>query len=217
MKDWRSTVRSRLKQKAKPLEYVDNLKEPEHIIMLYEDLAYAKCVVYRFLKNGLSENQHCIIATHGDTHLVKQEMVRFGIDVSKFERRDLLHVLQIRDPAEHPKGLQAGIDQIIEAFLSTGISSPYRITAAEDPFVRDLSTTEGFSAELQIEEMWKNALAGSTEGFGRLGEGLVLCPYSLGEISSHRRRDLLEENAFAFHDGMIYLPQQCGTGLASRI
>jgi len=63
LKNWRSTVRSRLKQKAKPLEYADNLSMPEHIVLLYEDPAYAKCVVYRFLKNGLAEDQHCIIAT----------------------------------------------------------------------------------------------------------------------------------------------------------
>lgn len=85
------------------------------------------------------------------------------------------------------------------------------------PFVHDLSTPEGFNAELQIEEMWKEALAGSTEGFGRLGEGLVLCPYFLGKVDPHRRLEFLEENAFAFHDGMIYLPQQFGTGVASRI
>jgi hypothetical protein len=217
LKDWRSTVRSRLKQKAKPLDYVDHLSRPEHIAMLYEDLAYAKCVVYRFLKNGLGEDQHCIIATHFDTNFIRQELVRFGMDVSRFKRRGLLHILRIRDPAKHPKGLQAGIDQIIEQFISTGITSPYRIATERNPFVRDLSTTEGLSAELQIEEMWKKALAGSTEGFGRLGEGLVLCPYFLGDINPDRRLELLEENAFALHDGMIYLPRQFGTGVASRI
>jgi len=98
-------------------------------------------------------------------------MERFGIDVSRFKRRGLLHILRIRDPAKHPKGLQAGIDQIIEKFMSTGVASPYRIATGRNSFVRDLNTPEGFNAELQIVKCGRWL----SEGVLRVSDGWAKC------------------------------------------
>ena len=182
--------------------------------MLYEDPAYAKVVRYRFVKNGLMDDQPCILFTHGDIAPIRDEMKRFEIDVSRYERSGMLNILQIRCPTKHAKGFQAGVDRIIETFQSTGITPPHRITGCG--FIRDLSTREGLRAQAQVEQMWDRASVGKEESFGQLGEGLILCTHFLRELNPSRRLEWVEE-AFALHDGLIYVPQRFGAGVASHL
>ena len=157
--------------------------------MLAEDRAYGNLVIYRFLKNGITGNQPCVVTTHGSKTRVMLEMNQFGIDVMSCKHRRLLEILQIRSPTKHPRGQQTGFDRIAEMLIGTGTTPPRRIAGR---FVRDLRTAEGLNAQLEVEKMWESARAGKTEFCKELGHSLLLCPFFLSEINLRSRPDWLD-------------------------
>ena len=78
-----------------PLKDIDNLKERNHSMVLYDNEDYGKSVKYRYIENGLKKGEHSIILTHDDVNSIENEVASYGIDVDNFKRKKLLHIHQI--------------------------------------------------------------------------------------------------------------------------
>ena len=62
---------------------------------------------------GLLNGETCVYTTHeDDVALIENEMADFGIDVKHFKDKNMLMVLKIKDPREHPGGLVHGIEHL---------------------------------------------------------------------------------------------------------
>jgi len=95
------------------LQFIDNLADRTHSVIFYEDLKHGRVIQNRYMKVGLLNGEKCVITTHeDDAELIEKEMADFGIDVKHHKKANLLQIVKIRDPREHPEGLVAGIEDL---------------------------------------------------------------------------------------------------------
>ena len=98
------------------LEYMDNLQNLHHSMLLYEKPQYAQIVKSRYIENGLKKGEHSICITHDDVDKTADELASSGIDVDYFKRKNLLHIYQIENIMEHKDGVKKGCEELIATF-----------------------------------------------------------------------------------------------------
>lgn len=183
------------------IDYVDGITSSRHILLLYEDLEYAKMIMFRFIKNGLVKGETCVYATEEDSGSVVVQMLSYGILLQYFQSKQL-QVLQLENRSGNK-------DEILEScrrditILQMTLKAPFRIVSR---IVPNVSTMEGISAELEIEKNTQNQ-------FDALG-GSVMCPYDISKIERKGRKqwlDSLREN----HHAVIYVPKSGYSGVTT--
>ncbi len=174
-----------------PLKDVDNLKERNHSMVLYDNEDYGKSVKYRYIENGLKKGEHSIILTHDDVNSIENEVASCGIDVDNFKRKKLLHIHQIENIMERQDGIMQGFKDIVRQ-VTADLKPPYRFIGRMIP---DVSTREGIEAELKIEHKFHSDFDNYDCSF--------LCTYNVKDIESARRPIWLQE-LLANHHNFIY-------------
>ena len=174
-----------------PLKDIDNLKEKNHSMVLYDNDEYGKLVKCRYIENGLKKGEHTICITHDDVDKTVDELASSGIDVDYYNRKNLLHVYQIENIMERPDGIIAGYNDLLKK-LTADSKPPYRFVGRTIP---NVCTTEGIKAEIEIEKLFHSNFEKYDCSF--------LCPYAVNDIEGSRRPFWLKE-LMANHHNLIY-------------
>ena len=175
-----------------PLRDIDNLKEKNHSMVLYDNEEFGKLVKYRYIENGLKKGEHSICLTHDDINSVEKEMISAGIDVDDFKQKNLLHIHKIDNlMGKNENDMVLGLQNIIRE-STAGLKPPFRFIGRIIP---NVSTKEGIEAELKLEHF----LHSSFENF----DCSVLCTYGVNDIEGSRRPIWLSQ-LLTNHHKLIY-------------
>lgn len=158
------------------LEYIDNLQNPHHSMLLYEKPQYAQIVKSRFVENGLKKGEHSICFTHDDVKYIEGELASGGLDVDYFKRKNLLHIYQIGNIMEHKDGLKKGFEELFKT-ITAEAKPPYRFIGRTIP---DVSTRQGILASLEIEHFFHSH-------FDDYQSSSAVCTYNVKDIEENQR------------------------------
>jgi DcmR-like sensory protein len=197
---------------AHPLDFIATLdSRPMHIALFYEDEEYAKQIEYAFLRNGLARSQHCIYTTHegednsssnADAEQIRTDMIKHGIDVSKFEKSGYLHIMKINDPRSDPSGFERGIENILNRVLQ-GKKPPIRLVCNSKKIIEN---EEDAKANILLE---RSIHSNFLDEF----PGLLMCPYQLNKVPSPVQLEWFL-NHMRHHHSAIFAPKYFeGSGL----
>jgi len=173
------------------LKDVDNLNEPNHSMVLYDNAKYGNLVKYRYLENGLKKGEHSICLTHDKVTLVENEIASLGIDIDHFKRKNLLHIYQIENILERQDGLKSGYNDLLKT-VTADSKPPYRFIGCTIP---DVSTQEGIQAELFIERLFHS-------NFNKY-QCSFLCTYDVNGIERTNRPSWIAQ-LLQNHHNLIY-------------
>lgn len=162
-----------------PFRYVDSLEKKQHILLLYEDPAYARLIEFRFIKNGLAEGENCIYVTHEDSGSVVLKFLNYGIPLQYFQNGKL-RVIQMHELCGTSEKIMEKSKKDLESILE-GLIPPYRIVGR---IVPDISTIDGITIQLEFEKKTHSCF----EDF----RGSVMCTYDISKIEKTRRKAWME-------------------------
>ncbi|AIF82613.1 MEDS: MEthanogen/methylotroph, DcmR Sensory domain [Candidatus Nitrososphaera evergladensis SR1] len=190
-----------------PLDFIVTLdSKPMHIALFYEDEEYAREIEYAFLKNGLAKSQHCIYTTHGgdaDIERIRTEMIKHGIDVSKFEPAGFLHILKISDPRDDPSGFERGIENLKNKIVGRK-KPPIRLVSR---FIKEVESEDDARANMLVERTIHSRFFDDYQG------GLFMCPYPVDKVPSQVRAEWFL-NHMQHHHAAVFAPKYFeGSGL----
>ena len=160
-------------------------------MVLYDNEKYGDLVKYRFIENGLKNNEHSVCLTHGSVDKVEDEMSSLGIDVDHFKHKKLLHICQIESLMDRKDGIVAGFADLVKT-VSADSKPPQRFMGRA---IKNVSTKEGIEAELVIEHLFHTHFDKYHCSF--------LCPYGVNDIEGSNRPMWLNE-LFRNHHHLIY-------------
>ena len=183
------------------LEFIDNLSDHAHTAIFYENLEYAKAIGYRYINVGLLNGEKCVYTTHeDDADSIDNEMADFGIDIERSKKRNMLIVLKIKDPREHPEGLARGIEHLRKQLWSEPDSSLRIVTR----FIRKVESDEVKEANMFVERTVHAA-------FDRFPHS-VMCPYPVDDIKSMIDGEWMQNHLRNHHAAFLVFKN--GKGLA---
>ena len=163
-----------------PFRYVDLLEQKQHILLLYEDIEYAKMIEFRFIKNGLANGENCIYVTSEDSGSIVLKFLNYGIPIQYFQNGKL-KVIQMH---ENCGNVQQMLDQSrkdIERVFANLIP-PYRVVGR---IVPNISTVDGMTAQLDLE----NKTHSCFDDF----RGSIMCTYDMSKIERTKRKTWMDE------------------------
>ncbi len=163
-----------------PFRYVDSLEKKQHILLLYEDPAYARLIEFRFIKNGLTEGETCIYVTHEDSGSIVLKFLHYGIPLHYFQSQKM-RVIQMHDTCSNGQSILEKAKTEVASILDR-IIPPYRIVGR---IVPNVSTLDGITAQLEIEKQSHSCF----EDF----RGSIMCTYDVSQIEKTRRKTWLAE------------------------
>jgi hypothetical protein len=80
-----------------PLNFVNHVKDGQHIVLFYEEIEYAKKISSEFIKSGLERNKRCTYVSDEDAEEVTRELADDGIDANNFSLNGLLTIHKAPD------------------------------------------------------------------------------------------------------------------------
>lgn len=182
-----------------PIEFVDSIRSNRHILLLYEDLGYAKMVMFRFIKNGLANGEQCIYMTEEDSGSIVIKMLTYGISLQHFQN-DMVRVLQIDNRHGNRQEIISSCQKDI-VIATMNLRKPFRIVSR---IVPNVNTEVGISVELEFEKH-------AHKEFDEFG-GSIMCPYDVSKIERRKRKQWLEELR-ENHHAVIYVPREGSGGV----
>ena len=157
-----------------PLKFVNQVKEGKHIVLFYEELEYARLILFQFIKNGLIYGKHCSYVSEENIEAVQREMADSRIDINKFTKNDLLHIYQIPSLTDYPGGTQIGTERLENIILDpwTKIGQPDRLVLR---CLYKINTKEQIKSNLKWEHDYR------FRDFKSL-RGTMICSYPVNDI-----------------------------------
>ena len=162
-----------------PLEYIDSLKQKQHILLLHEDLEYAKILEFRFIKNGLAADENCVYLTHEDSGSIVLQMLSYGIPMKYFSSGKM-RIIQMKEPHVDCDQMLLKYSKDLDLMLGS-ILPPFRIVGRIVPKV---DNTEGILIELELEKHFHKSFDDC--------RGSVMCVYDMSAIEKMQRKKWIE-------------------------
>lgn len=157
-----------------------------------DDVITRRKIEFEFIKDGLAKKELSIYLTHGDVKQIEKEMISFGIDVNSYNRKGLLKVEYVGNPAEESLDFIDAVQTKLRTILSSSPVTPFRIVGRVIPDVR----TE---IAMAIQSRWEEILHNTM--FDKLN-GSILCTYDLSQIRENndwsKWLNILKENHHAY-------------------
>jgi hypothetical protein len=198
----------------KPMDFVRGIYTGEHVVLFYEDRNYAERIEFGFIKDGLEKGESCAITTHGRVGPLKERMTRTGIEVDRFTKDGLLHVLRIDDPMVHPQGVGEGIRETYDKLFSA-VDEPFRIVSTT---FKNIGDDRAYRKEIQLEKKAQKTFDGGDSSTRhdvfRDMEGTIMCTYPVDGFGSQNSRWLGALSAN--HHAAIFAPRRT-EGFAMRM
>lgn len=175
-----------------PFRYVDSISQKQHILLLYEDLEYARLIEFRFIKNGLDSGENCIYVTDQDSGSIVIKFLSYGIQLQDF-LSGRLRIIQRHDMLGSREEilLQAKNDA---KYILENVIGPFRIVGRIIP---NVGTMDGISAQIEIEKKTHHI-------FDDLC-GSIMCTYDLSKIEKSKRKVWMQKLRDTHH-AVIHAP-----------
>jgi hypothetical protein len=175
----------------------------KHMVIFYEESKSARNVEFRFIKNGLLKNEHCIYTVAEEENkedvisFIEREMSDYGIDVDKYKNKNnLLHIYHTPYTLHIYEDIIKKRETILNTLLA-GLKPPFRIT---NMLVPESKTREQIRANIEIErkihrDFNNNQFPGS-----------LMCSYSIKNIINDITGNWMR-NMLLNHHTAIFLPK----------
>lgn len=163
-----------------PFRYVDSLEQKQHILLLYEDTAYAQMIEFRFIKNGLAIGENCVYVTHEDSGSIVLKFLNYGIPLHCFQTGKL-KVIQLHEQCGNEMQISDKCKKDIEMILAS-LLPPYRIVGR---IVPNISTVEGMTVQMNLESKTHSCF----EDF----RGSIMCTYDISKIEKTKRKAWIKD------------------------
>ncbi len=186
-----------------PFMYVDSIEHKQHILLLYEDPAYARLIEFRFIKNGLVGGETCVYVTREDSGSIVLKLLNYGIPL-QYLQSGKLRVIQVHEACGTGDAILEKSKKDLEEILN-GLIPPYRLVGR---IVPNISTIDGISVQLDLEKKTHSCF----EDF----RGSVMCIYDISTIEKTRRKRWIENLRQTHHtvilatksgQGVVYCPR----------
>ncbi len=169
--------------------FLKNMKDERHLLLMYEDFEKAIDIQIEYLQRGLEKGECCIFAMPYGIDIT-QKMKEKGIDVEKYKKENLFHVLNISD-FNNPS------DDIFSRFSKKILSISDRNLRICAMLNIDISTKEGMDSFIRAE-------IASHENFHSFS-GSWLCSYDINKIEKEEKIVWIKK-LLKYHDSVIFVP-----------
>ena len=176
-----------------PLRYIDSIEQNQHILLLYEDTAYARMIEFRFIKNGLANGENCLYVTHEDSGSIVLKFLSYGIPLQYFQSGKL-KIIQIQETCGNVLQMLDKSKKDIELILGSLIP-PYRIVGR---IVSNISTVEGMTVQSDLERNTHSCFDGH--------RGSIMCTYDMSKIERTKRKTWMEQ-LYQTHHAVIHVTE----------
>lgn len=190
-------------------EFIDSIgseinNKKNHMVIFYEESECARNVEYRFIKNGLLKNEHCIYTIVEEQNkeedvisFIEREMIDYGIDVNKYKNKNnLLHIYHTPYTLHRYEDIIKNREKILNTLLA-GLKPPFRIT---NVLILESKTREQIRANIEIEHKIHHDF--NINQF----PGSLMCSYSIKNIINDITGDWMR-NMLLNHHTAIFLPK----------
>jgi hypothetical protein len=159
-----------------PLNFVRKIKQGKHIVLFYEELEYARMILFEFIKSGLSHREQCIYISEEDVEAVKREMTDSGIETNRFTKSQLLQIHQIPALAEYSRSTQIGLQRLAQMIMHpwTNEDQPDRLVLR---CIYSIKTEQQIKSNLKWEYDYRSKDLKSLRG-------TMICTYPINNIVS---------------------------------
>ena len=157
-------------------------QEHEHIVLFHEEPTIGHSIELKFIKEGLKKEQVCLYITN-DVDLTKAHMKKIGIDVSPFEQKNLLHII------ETPKTFREYEKNILE--IVNNVEKYGKKIRAVSTHNFDFSLNHNVSSMIKIEQKIDDA-------FSKI-PGNMICSFSLNNIGKNQSKEFITKLLDSHH------------------
>ena len=179
------------KDKYSPVDFIKQISEKTHLMMLYDDKEYANAVQNQFVLEGLKKDQKCIVLSHGNSESAEKIMIDGGIDVDHYKKKNLLHIYPLDNLVNNPKGITTAFNELYTEITEDTVH-PSRFVGR---FISDVCTREGMELELKLEKAFHDNF--------NLYNCSFMCPYAVEDIESDNRNMWIKE-LIGHHHKFVY-------------
>jgi hypothetical protein len=172
-----------------PFEFVDNVEDKKHIMLLYDENDYKVAIQNRFIINGLQKGEHCVCFTSGDPKQFEEELTSSGVDLEPFAKQGLVHIHKIEDISH--KEIHSALQNVLKQ-ITVGVKPYFRCVGR---FIDNISDEKGIKTQIEAEKTIQSI-------FDSLGCGYI-STYGISEIEPENRNKWLA-NLLKYHHYVIY-------------
>jgi hypothetical protein len=175
------------------IEFIDKLKEHQHIALFSDDEVKSYKIQTKFLKNGLDRGEICAYLSYKDPIEIIQMLKNNGLEPDSYLKTKKLHILKINPPST---------DEEYAEFFQKNVKSLFSDTINPTVIIGEplsqLDKKENMEIKIKLEqelhEFANNKLS-------------ILCPYNNSEIESTEHTKWLNQ-LFKSHNGAIFSPKE---------
>src|SRR5215467_7536033 len=195
----RRLLRARYDMFEQPFNFVRKISHGKHIVLFYEELEYARMILFEFIKNGLSQREQCVYVSEENIEMVKREMSDAGIDIHDFIKNELLLIHQIPNLAAS-RIPQVAFDRLPQITLHpwTKEAQPDRLVLRS---IFEVDTEDQLISNLQWERDYRYR---DLKGL----KGTMICTYPVNNIiptiSDLGNYGKWMNNLLEIYDGVIF-------------
>lgn len=172
--------------------FIDNVEnfleslENVHILLLHEIRSKGEKIEFNFIKKGLEKAEHCYYHTN-EPEEIPRRMSDYGIDVEKYEKRNLL------DITSTPKSLE-GFSKMAEEVITTLTNSsvPCRFVFNNN---FEFDTPDRTNTREKIELFLDDKFSKTT--------GKMICSYNIARIKQNLANDFMKNLLDSHHSVII--------------
>ncbi|MGN6628891.1 MAG: hypothetical protein ACTHKJ_03340 [Candidatus Nitrosocosmicus sp.] len=179
----------------KPLEFVKNIQNGEHVVIFYEDAEYAQMILFKYLEKGLLNGEQCfLISTKQDKEFIKRDLQESIskvttdniIDVDKKINENLLFIGNLNDLNNYPFGIENAAKDIIE-IVKVFSYTIYSLSGLETQMTKKIAlrclhkieNREQIQNNIKWEKNCRNTLLRNS-----LSNCSIICTYPIRDILS---------------------------------
>ena len=165
--------------------YLESI-ENAHILLLYEIRSKGEEIEFNFIKKGL-EKEECCCYSINEPEEVRRRMYDYGIDVEKYEKRNLLDIISI------PKSLEEFSKMIEEVITTlTNSSVPCRFVFSNNfEFDTPIKTSTREKIELFLDDKFSKTTRNT------------ICSYHIPRIKQNLANDFMKNLLDSHHFAII--------------
>ena len=198
-----------------PIEYVAKFPPGDHVMLLYEDLNYAKLIEFSYLLEGLHRKEYCIYGSYKSQAYIESLMLAKGLHVGQFKQQGLLHVEKTETLLDELVKPDLTQHKILSTLLSK-VNRPFRMILGFD---RERYTKNDLSEHIKLDVILQKVILKARKGLGMyghlIGKGSILCTYAIDAVTLGNPH--LIKTALKSHHQAILVPKHgIGTVLKSN-
>ena len=167
-------------------------QEHEHIVLVHEEPTIGHSIELNFIKEGLEKKRVCIYITN-DVALTKTHMEEIGINVSQFEEKFLLHIIETpKTFSEYGKIILEIVNDVEKYGEKIRVVSTHNF---------DFSLNDNVNSMIEIEQKIDDI-------FSKI-PGNMICSFSLNKIGKNQSKEFIIKLLDSHH--IVIFLQKDGT------